>query len=316
MQVVRFVDPDAFARRVEPFLLRHEAEHNLALGIIGGLRRPLQPAPPSPRQPPYLALVEDAGEVVAVAVRTTLQLALSRLEGGRATEALDRLVADLAPHGGAVEGALPGVVGPAAPARAFAERGSARTGRPARRSMAMRIYRLDAVTSVTGVPGALRPATPADGALAARWVLAFQHDIGEGGDPAAAVRLADERIRAGGLYLWAAGPPPGRPVSMANAGGATPHGNRINLVYTPPEHRRRGYASACVAALSQAMLDAGRRFCFLYTDLANPTSNHIYQDVGYRPVADADAYRFLPPAPSARASGEAGEARRAAGQSP
>ena len=58
----------------------------------------------------------------------------------------------------------------------------------------------------------------------------------------------------------------------------------------PPERRRHGYASACVAALSERLLSEGRRFCFLYTDLANPTSNAIYQKIGYQPVCDVDAY--------------------------
>jgi len=64
-------------------------------------------------------------------------------------------------------------------------------------------------------------------------------------------------------------------------------------VYTPPEFRGRGYASALVAALSQAMLDAGYHFCTLFTDLANPTSNHIYQAIGYQPVCDTDEYDYL-----------------------
>lgn len=74
--------------------------------------------------------------------------------------------------------------------------------------------------------------------------------------------------------------------------GATPHGMRIGAVYTPQDYRRNGYASACVAQLSHAILQMGKTFCFLFTDLANPTSNHIYQDIGYRPVADVDEYRF------------------------
>jgi hypothetical protein len=63
-------------------------------------------------------------------------------------------------------------------------------------------------------------------------------------------------------------------------------------VYTPPEVRARGYASACVAALTKLLLEGGRRFCFLYTDLSNPTSNSIYQRVGYRPISDVDQYVF------------------------
>jgi predicted GNAT family acetyltransferase len=62
-------------------------------------------------------------------------------------------------------------------------------------------------------------------------------------------------------------------------------------VYTPPERRGRGYASACVATLSAATLDAGLR-CILYTDLGNATSNSIYRSIGYRAVAELVRYRF------------------------
>jgi len=85
----------------------------------------------------------------------------------------------------------------------------------------------------------------------------------------------------------------GRPVSTASAARAQRHGVTISRVYTPPEHRRHGYASACVAALSQRQLDAGYEYCCLYTDLANPTSNAIYQRIGYVPLADASHYRFV-----------------------
>jgi predicted GNAT family acetyltransferase len=84
----------------------------------------------------------------------------------------------------------------------------------------------------------------------------------------------------------------GKRVSMAGYGGVTPNGIRIGPVYTPPEFRKRGYASALTAALSQEMLDQGRKFVTLYTDLSNPTSNHIYQTIGYKPVHDVDEYRF------------------------
>jgi predicted GNAT family acetyltransferase len=79
---------------------------------------------------------------------------------------------------------------------------------------------------------------------------------------------------------------------MCGVGGLTPNGIRIGPVYTPPGLRRRGYASACVAAASQAQLDSGRRSCFLFADNANPTSNHIYLTIGYQPVSDVTVYRF------------------------
>ena len=69
--------------------------------------------------------------------------------------------------------------------------------------------------------------------------------------------------------------------------GPTPNGIRVGYVYTPPGQRGRGYASALVAHVSQAQLDAGKRLCFLYTDMTNPTSNYIYQKLGYRRVAES-----------------------------
>jgi predicted GNAT family acetyltransferase len=90
-------------------------------------------------------------------------------------------------------------------------------------------------------------------------------------------------------HLWEHG---GKAVAFAGVAGPTPSGIRIGPVYTPPEHRGHGYASNLVAAASQRQLDAGRRFCFLFTNLANPTSNRIYQLLGYVPVVDVDMYRF------------------------
>jgi predicted GNAT family acetyltransferase len=98
-------------------------------------------------------------------------------------------------------------------------------------------------------------------------------------------------IRGAGqaAFVWEVG---GRPVSLVVAGSPTPHGIRIGPVYTPPAARRRGYASALTAAVSQLQLDQGRRYCFLFTDLANPTSNWIYRSIGYEPVIDVNQYRF------------------------
>ena len=84
----------------------------------------------------------------------------------------------------------------------------------------------------------------------------------------------------------------GQPVAMAAKVRPTRNGMTISLVYTPPEQRRHGYATACVAALSQQLLDEGWQFCTLFTDLANPTSNSIYQKIGYQPVADFNDYLF------------------------
>jgi len=94
------------------------------------------------------------------------------------------------------------------------------------------------------------------------------------------------------MYIWV----DGEPACLVGVSGETPHGIRVAPVYTPPELRGRGYASALTAEVSQAQLDAGRRYCFLFTDLANPTSNKVYQAIGYEPVCDVDDLRFEAPA--------------------
>ena len=112
-----------------------------------------------------------------------------------------------------------------------------------------------------------------------------------GAPPIDAAEQADRFLRRAGhvAYLWEDA---GEVVSLAGVGGPTPRGIRIGPAYTPPHLRGRGYASNLIATISQLQLDAGRSFCFLFTDLANPTSNRIYQTIGYAPVADVDQLHF------------------------
>jgi hypothetical protein len=157
--------------------------------------------------------------------------------------------------------------------------------------MAQRIYRLSELRPVTGVSGRPRAATEKDRSLLIDWVRAFRDEVlpedAKAPPPEATV---DARLGhgAGAFMLWE----DGEPVSLAGWGGETPNGVRVGPVYTPPEHRRRGYASAVTAAVSAERLGAGRSFCFLYTDLANPTSNRIYTNIGYEPVCDSIDYSF------------------------
>jgi predicted GNAT family acetyltransferase len=106
----------------------------------------------------------------------------------------------------------------------------------------------------------------------------------------AAVSLVTQQPSGSGNLLWLDASE--QPVSIARYKAPTPHGVRIGPVYTPPEHRRQGYGGAVTAAATQLMLDRGFDFVCLYTDAANPTSNHIYEEIGYRLVADSMQYRF------------------------
>lgn len=280
MHILRFESPQAFAARVAPFLLRHEAAHNLLLGVPAELRQFPQIYP----GPNYFAAVEQGGEVLLAALLTpphALQLSLAPEPAAVELVAHDLLGSPLAPSH---------VSGPADVSRAFAEAWRALTGQGARRSLALRIYRLEQVRPPAGVPGQMRRAAWGDVELLARWLEGFQQDTHGASDPASARRAAERWLSSPvrTLYLWE----DGEPAALAGVGGPTPNGMRVSAVYTPPERRRRGYASALVAAASQAVLDSGRAFAFLFTDLANPTSNHIYQQIGYEPVCDVDEYRL------------------------
>lgn len=292
MKVERFTDATAFAARAEPYLVRHEAAHCLAIGICGSLRA-VPPKQIASAQPPiYLALVAEGDAVLAVALRTPPHNVVLSLFADE-TQA-DAIAAALAADLRALYGeALPGVFGPKAESAAFAQAWQQATGKLAHVAMRERIYQLDTVTSVADVPGDPRPATEADRPLLVAWLNAFATEA----LPPEEEMDADAWLTAAltaptrGVFVWEDA---GSPVSLAAYGNPTPHGIRIGPVYTPPELRGHGYASAVVAALSQRLLDEGRQFCFLFTDLANPTSNKIYQQIGYRPIIDVDMYGFSP----------------------
>jgi uncharacterized protein len=277
---VRRLDPEGFLRVAGAFLRAREAEHNLLLGLAGRLVA-------NPRLyggEPYLAVVEERGHVVVASLRTPPHnLVLSE------TVEMSSYVR-LAEDAHAAFGVLPGVVAPIAAVETFVSTWKSLSGDDARRVRAERIYQAAAVIPARPVAGRARPAVEADRALLVDWLAAFIGEAIPGGNPEAAAGTLDQRSSDpdGGLVLWE----DGEPASLAGYGSPTPKGIRIGPVYTPPQRRGRGYASALVADVTANLLAGGRRFCFLFTDLANPTSNSIYQQVGYRPVADVEQWSF------------------------
>lgn len=114
------------------------------------------------------------------------------------------------------------------------------------------------------------------------WHRAFAEDTGQSADRAE--RLVDDRTAAGCLTLWEGGE--GEVVSMAAVSPRVAGTVRVTVVHTPPEHRGHGFAAGVTAEAGRQARDAGAREVLLFTDLANPTSNGVYQRIGYRPVAD------------------------------
>lgn len=284
MEVVRLDDAAAFLAEAEPLLLADEARHNLILGIAGTIRD-------TPDLYPLrsLWLVREDGEVVGAALRTPpYNVILARPRSQRPLAAL----AD------AIREDLPGTVGTEPEVHEFAELWSRQTGVAARTNMRQGVFALEQVEPPPATPGSARVATADDRELLLRWWIDFGEEVLHEGGPGRerAPQSVDHKLSSltGGFLLWEDG---GETVSLAGWGGPTPNGIRIGPVYTPPELRGRGYATALTADLSQQLLDGrlfagGRRFCFLYTDLANPTSNAIYERIGYRRVAEAAEILF------------------------
>ena len=157
-----------------------------------------------------------------------------------------------------------------------------------------RLYRLTELSWPDPLPdGAPRLAAQGDAALLTDWFCAFTREAsppggGEGADPSAAVA---ERLSYLGVTLWEAD---GEPVSLAGVTRQVAGMVRIGPVYTPPDRRGHGYGTAVTAAVSQRARAAGAEELLLYTDLANPVSNSIYQHIGYRPVEDRVMLSFTP----------------------
>ena len=275
MKVHRFSDPAKFLERTRSFLEVREAENNLVLGIAAWLAA----HPNRIETPPYFVALEENQGVQAVAMLTPPhQLVLTRANSEALAAIVDHLL---------LEGVIPpGVNGPSQTSRAFAELWAQETGHKFKLHRSLRIYELTRVIPPTHVNGQIRLVSNSDATPLVRWIGGFRVEIGEAEGQAEASEIFERMVGDKRLYVWE----DEELRSMAAWSAPTAHGVRISLVYTPPEFRGRGYASACVAALSKAMLDSGRKFCCLFTDLSNQTSNRIYQSIGYSPVCDFTEY--------------------------
>jgi predicted GNAT family acetyltransferase len=285
MEVLRPPDAAAFLELARPLLERDEARHNLILGIAGTLVRH-----PDVHPVFHLWVAVAAGRPVAAALRTEPYNLV--LADPASAEALDALLRSIREDGTAV----PGIVANVPHAEDAARRWASLTGSTWDTTLSQGVFALTAVRAVPHPPGSPRVATPDDRPLLVEWLTTFaiealprpEEDVDR------IAHTLDTRFSGpdSAMWLWEAGE---RPVSLAGFSGPTITGIRIGPVYTPLEHRGRGYATALVADLSRHLLGRGHRACFLYTDLSNATSNAIYERVGYVRVAEAAEIRFHEP---------------------
>jgi hypothetical protein len=259
-------DLDEYEDAAGDFLLADPVRNTVLLTVAASLRA--SGADAYGDIPPLFGWYDDAG-VRAAFLRTPPFKAIVSDAPANAVESLIEAIGD-----------VPGLHGPTDVMRMFADGWRAATGRETKVASNRRLFRLaDLIPPLPMPPGAGRLAGPADRELLIQWFVGFSQDVG---DPLTidAARAVDRRLENGEMLLWEID---GVPVSLAGTTRPIAGVARVAPVYTPAALRGRGYAGAVTTAMSRRMLDAGHEV-ILFTDMANPTSNALYQRLGYRPI--------------------------------
>lgn len=237
--------------------------------------------------PCWFVVVVDGDEIVGTAMRTATFGDHPAFLLPMPDEAVHLLASTLLERGEqvlAANGALPAV-------QLFCDDMAEASGKSTTVAQHTRLFELGDLVEPRATDGRLRPARPDEQPLVASWYEAFMADADEqaGREPGVSAHETptDEemarRIGTGRVFVWV--DDDDRPVNVTAATLPAYGVSRIGPVYTPPEERGRGYASAAVYAVSRLLRQSGEQPC-LFTDQANPTSNRIYEAIGYRPLVD------------------------------
>lgn len=265
MVVERYQSAQRFLAEVGPWLTATEPANNLILALAHSLAGNDHPF----HEPIFLAAVRDRGEIVGCAVRPPPDhIDLTPMPAGAAT----LVAASAADHCPALEA----VGGDAAVASEFAAEWARRRGGTWRVAHRWSWLALRDVRPPPPVPGALRLAEPRDWPLVSSWAPIYMRDTGAAGSVA---QFLERRLQTRSLFVWEHD----GPKCMASVSGYTPEGLRVSAVFTPEEHRRRGYASNTVATISQRTLESGRNYCVLFAESHHAGTLRVYEGIGYRP---------------------------------
>lgn len=282
MEIHFYSDSFTFNKIVTPFLQKYPVKNNLILGILDTIaKNPLNYGDIHP----VLAIVSHNNEIVLVSCRTPpWNSILSFTENFDAVEFFASELLKRDPN-------TPGILGPKPAVQRFIKKWSELKNVNIEVGMNERIYRLSDVNPETLGSHEFITASRKHRSIVKKWGYEFITEaLPE--TPLDQIERSLERalkhIKEGKIFLLLDN---GIPVSMARSVPTAEMG-RINYVYTPPELRCKGYATECVAKLSQKLLEEFK-YCVLFTDLANPTSNSIYQKIGYKPIMDVDLYKFI-----------------------
>lgn len=267
---------EEFQAKAGSWLNQKETQNNLILGITSNIAS----KPISERQEHYFWTVEKDGEVVGAAFWTPpYKFTITEMEKDSLT-VLANTIRDSHPH-------IPGVGGPKETAKHFSHLWNLKTHKSPLLETSMRLYHLEKVQETPVNTGVFQCAQEKERELLTEWLGKFYREV-DLSEEVDEKTMVENYLREQRLFIWE----DNGHRAMAGYSGSTANGVRVNMVYTPPEFRQKGYATSLVTALSRRLLDSGKKFCCLYTDLLNPTSNSIYQKIGYQPVCDWNAYKF------------------------
>ncbi|UOQ95177.1 GNAT family N-acetyltransferase [Halobacillus shinanisalinarum] len=280
MRMERPADSKLFAKHSEPLLLQKEAENNLPLGIIERWKHSN-----GGDSTAFMLELYEGDNLVYITLRTPPHLwilpAISTV-----TRAKIKFLAHFLFEN---EYEVPGVLGQSEVVQWFVQSWEECSGQKGELHMKQGIYRLDKLKKVTKAEGELVVAKQKDFLFLVDWLLVFSDQTSDSFSRERAEQLACDMIADQKMHFWEVG---GNYVSMVCRARSTPNGATVNAVFTPDEFKRNGYATQAVAALTGKLLNDGYQFCALYTDLANSTSNSIYQKIGYKAVDQSLVYHF------------------------
>ncbi len=280
MEIVEeFTDLEKFCRSCLVFLEKREAENNLFIGLLNTLKSNIFHF--STERPRFFAVFERQKIVSAAMMTPPYNLILTR-SAKRHLDALNDYFESQ-------KISLPGALGPKETVSYFSKDYAKRRGLTATLRFAQRIFQISKLKDVSYSPGQMRKAVQSDQEIVCKWAELFAIESGlSNHEIKRSAKSAQNKIEQGSIFVWE----DHTIKSMASFMGPTPNGIRIGFVYTPEDFRKRGYATSITAALSNHLLKQDRSFCFLFTDLSNPTSNSIYKKIGYEEVCDIDLIEF------------------------
>jgi predicted GNAT family acetyltransferase len=278
----RSTGPDEFLDVVAP-LLQIEANNSVIIGIA----RRLIDDPGSVDA--TFHIIEDDDVIAGVVVSRNATALVTDIAGADAISPVADL---LAGHPGLVF-----IQANNPHAETIARAVSSATGGGVELMMSMGTFSLRRVEAVGSSPGVAREAGHGDRDHLIDWVTRFTQEAipDQYAGRELSAELVDKRLdpsTSSGIMLWEHN---GSVVAMSGHAGDTGSSIRVNLVYTPPEHRGHGYATALCAAQARMLLERGYQQLHLFTDLSNPTSNAIYRRIGYRQVGSCERYRLTRP---------------------